>query len=301
MSTISEKFKNITAYDIGKFLNSYTYFVDNYYGSIVNYYRGEGIDKDAFNYYDSLVKETKTIDGLWSLYSKYFDLEDFWELLDIYETCKTKLQTVGNLSRWLRSSRTNRFTSNTVISYVQKQGESIEHITQKFGSTNRENDWATISIDNDLNEEKYTSTGGAILQIRLLNNSNFSLRNIVDTMSTNNLYGKDIQKKFVLLDGDLVTLSGEDALMQTFETIMLTIQGSIPEFPKDGISNELVGSNVNVFNYPSIFRNLMNLFQKDDRFSELSMIDIFREDDSIFIKVQAKTKIGVTLQQNILV
>lgn len=299
MSTVTDNFKNISSYDIEKFFNSYTYFINNYYGKIINYYRGENIDKDSVNYLDTLKLETEKIDGLWDFYSKSFDLTDYWELLNAYENIKIKLDTVSNSARWLRSSRTDRFSSNTVINYVQRQGESIERITQNFGSQDKENDWATISVDNDLNEEKYTSEGGVLLKIRLLNAANFEVKNIIDTFSKENLYGKDIQKKLSLSSGDLVTLVGFDSLMQTFETIMLTEKGSIPEFPEDGTSNNLVGSNINVFNYPSMFRNLMNMFQKDDRFSVLEMIDIYRSNDNIFVKVQARTKIGEILQQDI--
>lgn len=299
MSVATDSFKSITSYDIERFLNSYTFFVNNYYGNIINYYKGENIDKNSFNYLDTLNLEVQKIDGLWDFYSKTFDLVDYWELLDVYENIKIKLDTVGNLGRWLRSSRTDRFSQNTILNHVQRQGETIEKITQNFGSVDKENDWVTIAVDNDLNEEKYSSGGGVLLKVRLSNNSNFDIKNIVDFFTKENLYGKDILKKFTLLNGDLVILSGFDSLMQTFETIMSTEKGSIPEFPQDGLESNLIGSNVNAFNYPSIFRNLMNMFQKDDRFSVLELVDIFKKDDGINITVQAKTKIGEILQQDL--
>lgn len=299
MSVVTDSFKNITSYDIEKFFNSYTYFVNNYYGNIVNYYKGENIDKNSFNYLDLLNAEIQKIDNLWDFYSKSFDLVDFWEMLDVYENIKIKLSTVNNLGRWLRSSRTDRFNLNTTLNHVQRQGENIERIAQNFGSIDKENDWTTIAIDNSLNEEGYTSEGGVLLKVRLSNNLNFDIKNIVDFFTKENLYGKDILKKFTLENGDLVTLVGFNSLIQTFETIMLTEKGSIPEFPQDGLESNLVGSNVNAFNYPSIFRNLMNMFQKDDRFSVLELIDIFRKEDGVSITVQARTKIGEILQQEI--
>lgn len=299
MSVATDNFKNITSYDIEKFFNSYTYFINNYYSNIVNYYKGEQIDKSSFNYLDTLNLETQKIDGLWNLYSKIFDLIDYWEMLEVYENIKIKLSTVNNLGRWLRSSRTDRFNSNTILNHVQRQGETIERITQNFGSIDKENDWVITSIDNDLNEEKYTSEGGVLLKVRLSNNSNFDIKNVVDFFTKENLYGKDILRKFTLLNGDLVTLAGFNSLMQTFNTIMSTEKGSIPEFPQDGLESGLIGSNVNAFNYPSIFRNLMNMFEKDDRFSVLELIDIFRKDDGVSITVQARTKIGEILQQEL--
>jgi len=299
MNVAANNFKNITSYDIERFFNSYAYFVNNYYSNIVNYYKGESIDKNSFNYLNTLNLEVQKIDSLWDFYSKTFDLTDYWELLEVYENIKIKLDTVGSLGRWLRSSRTDRYSSNTILSHVQKQGETVERIVQNFGSTDKENDWVITAIDNDLNEEKYTSQGGVLLKVRLSNNSNFDIKNIVDFFTKENLYGKDLKKKFTLANGDLVTLSGFNSLIQTFETIMSTERGSIPEFPQDGLESNLVGSNVNAFNYPSIFRNLMNMFQKDDRFSILELIDIFKKDDGVSITVQARTKIGEILQQEL--
>lgn len=299
MSVATDNFKSITSYDIEKFFNSYTHFINNYYSNIVNYYKGENIDKNSFNYFDTLNSETQKIDGLWDFYSKTFDLIDYWELLEVYENIKIKLNTVDNLGRWLRSSRTDRFSANTILNHVQRQGETVERIVQNFGSVDKENDWVITAIDNDLNEEKYTSAGGVLIKIRLSNNSNFDIKNIVDFFTKENLYGKDILKKLTLSNGDLTVLSGFNSLMQTFEIIMLTEKGSIPEFPQDGLESNLIGSNINAFNYPSIFRNLMNMFQKDDRFSVLELIDIFKKNDEVSIVVQARTKIGEILQQEL--
>jgi hypothetical protein len=299
MNLAIDQFKSITHYDIEKFFNSYTHFVNTYYSNIVNYYKGEDIDKDSFNYLSTLKSEIQKIDSLWSIYSSTFYSIDFWEILEVYENIKIKIDTIENLGRWLRSSRTDRFSSHTILNHVQRQGESIERITQNFGSLDKENDWVTLAIDNDLNEEKYTSNGGVLLKVRLMNNANFDIKNLVDFFTKENLYGKDLQKKLTLSGGDLVTLIGFDSLMQTFETILGTEKGSIPEFPQDGLESNLIGSNINAFNYPSIFRNLMNMFQKDDRFSVLELIDIFKKNDGVSIAIQAKTKIGEILQQEI--
>lgn len=282
----------ITGYDIGKFLNDYVTFTNRYYSSIVNYYNGGDIDQDAFNFLDHLRAEEDKIKGIWPLYTNVFNNTDFWELLDTFDSISIKLDTVENLGKWLRSSRSGRFSTNTKTTYVQKQGESIENIISKLGSFDPENDWVKLSIQNDLNEEKYTSQGGVLLMASLSNNLNFDIKNIVDGLSKENLYGKDIQKKFVFTDGDLITLKGENSLLQTIETFLTTNKGSIIEFPEDGLENYGAGSNVNAFSYPSIFRNLLSMVQKDDRFQALVLVDLFREDDSIFIKLNFMTKLG---------
>jgi hypothetical protein len=75
-----------------------------------------------------------------------------------------------------------------------------------------------------------------LLNVRVPNDTTFNLENIVDTLSYQNVYGKDIACKLeIQLDGGLKTLEGRDSLQQTYGTIMSTIRGSIPEFPEDGV------------------------------------------------------------------
>ena len=118
-------------------------------------------------------------------------------------------------------------------------------------------------------------------------------------MTKENLYGKDIKKKIEILDGDIATLYGEESLLQTIDTIFSTNKGSIIEFPEDGFDSNLIGSNTNVFNYTSLFRNLMNMLQKDDRFQTIELIDINKQDDYVSMQIQLKTKLGNLFQQSI--
>lgn len=298
IAAVSE-FKNITGYNIEKFLNDFNFFISNYYSKIVNYYKGSDIDMDSFRYFDYIYEESSKIDGLIEIYQNFFNTVDFWDLIDIYSEIKTKLLTINSLGKWLRSSRNNRFSSETVINYVQKQGESIESISLKSGSNDSENDWVDISINNDLNEEKYTSQGGAILKIKLNNRNNFEIRNVVDYFSNENLYGKDLTNKLEFISGDLNSLYGINSLFQTFGNILNTMKGSIPEFKEDGIDNDLIGSNVSIFNYPAQFRNILNMIQKDDRFKSIELLDIVRDNDMVFMKLQATSKIGDLIKRDL--
>lgn len=296
---VVDKFKEITGYNIEKFFEDFNFFVNNYYSNIVNYYKGENIDMNSFRFYDYLLDETKKIDSILEIYFNTFNTTDFWDLVDTYSNITVKLSTIDNLGKWLRSSRTDRFNSNTVINYVQKQGESIERISLKSGSNDSENDWVQLSIENDLNEEKYTSTGGVLLKIKLKNGYNFQVRNVVDYFSNENLYGKDIENKVVFDSGDIKYLTGINSLLQTVGNILNTMKGSIPEFKEDGIDNDLIGSNVSIFNYPAQFRNIMNMLQKDDRFKSIELIDLGRSDDGVFMNLQFTTKIGELIKRDI--
>lgn len=299
MSTLTDNFKNITGYDIEKFFNDYNYFVSVYYSKIVNYYNGQNIDKDSFNYFDNLRIEANKITAILEINFNAFNTVDFWDLTDTFTNIVVKLDTIDNLGRWMRSSRTDRFSSETAINYVQKQGETIERISQKAGSSNKENDWVNISIENDLNEEKYTSTGGVLLKVKLKNAYNFEIRNVVDSFSNENLYGKDIKNKIEFASGDVVTLAGETSLMQTVENIVNCLKGSIPEYQEDGLDNDLIGSNVSSFNYPAQFRNLLNMVQKDDRFKSIDLIDVGQEQDGVYMKIQLTTKIGDLIKKEL--
>lgn len=297
--TTLENFKKITGYDLELFFNDFNFFVENYYSNIVNYYKGENIDMNSFRYYDYLIEETKKIDSTLEIYFNAFNTTDFWDLIETYSNITVKLSTIDNLGKWLRSSRVDRFSSNTAINYVQKQGESIERISLKSGSNDSENDWVQLSIENDLNEEKYTSTGGVLLKIRLKNGYNFEIRNVVDYFTNENLYGKDIENRIVFESGDIKALSGINSLLQTVGNILNTMKGSIPEFKEDGVDNNLIGSNVSVFNYPAQFRHIMNMLQKDDRFKSIELIDLGRVDDGVFMKLQFTTKIGELIKREI--
>lgn len=297
---VYDEFRLITKYNIEKYFRDFSNFISINYSDIVNYYNGSDISQDAFNKLDELDKESQKIEGLLQFYSKSFLNSEYWELFDKFSDTQVKISTIKNLSRWMRSSRANRFSSEVSIDYILKQNESIEKVSKKSGSELYENEWYKIAIDNDLNEEKYTSEGGNILSVKLSNKLNFTFRNIVDTLSKENLYGKDIKKKFTLENGDIVCLQGLDSLMQTFETIFETFKGSIPEFPEDGLSNFVIGSNVNVIGYQYIFRNIIQMFQKDDRFKSVELIDLQKVEDQIYLKVQARTKINEFIPKEIL-
>lgn len=296
---IVDRFQNLTGYGINAYLQRYVNFVNNYYRNIVSYYNGSDIDKDSFNYYDQLVVDSNEISGLLDFYSFKFDNAEYWDLIDKFSSIQVNLDTINNLDRWLRSSRNDRYSSTVKVEYIKKQFESLEHVSKKTGSLNSVDDWSNIALQNDMHEEAYTSEGGNIMSISFSNAMTFNFKNIVDSLSVDNLYGKDIQKKFEIVNGDIKTLEGVDSLTQTFETIFATVKGSIPEFPEDGLTSDAIGTNVNVINYPSIFRNLLNLFQKDDRFSVITLLDLYRDEDNVYMKVQAKTKIGDILLNEI--
>lgn len=289
---VLEKFKKVTGYDIRQFLEDYSEFATTYYPRIVDYYNGGSISNTAFTKFDYLKGQLKTIEALIDQYNNNFATTDFWDLNENISDIQTSLFTIDNLSRWLRSSRTDRFSSNLKIDYIQKQNETIERIAENFGF-NGQDDWTNLAVQNQITEEDYTNNGGKMLNAFFPNNSNFDLENIVDNLSEENIYGKDVVSKIEIeSDGGLKTVSGVESLQQTFKTIMSTSQGSVPEFEEDGIPSYLIGSNQNTLQYPVLFRSLLNMFQKDKRFISFEVLDIKKDQDAIFIETQTKTITG---------
>lgn len=297
--TAVEQFKKVTGYDIEKFFNDYTYFVENYYQNIINYYNGADIDQVSFNYLEYLKKETIKIESLIDQYNNTFNTTDFWTINNIFADIQTKLETCDNMGRWMRSARVGRYSSTVTIPHIQRQNETLEKINRDAGFSDVDS-WTDLSISNQVIEEDYTNKGGRLLNVRIPNNSNFNLQNIVDNLTAENVYGKDLTCKIeIQSDGGLTTLTGKDSLRQTFSTIMSTIKGSIPEFPNDGVPDYVYGSNKNIIQYPIIFRSLLSMIQKDKRFTGLELLDINKDQDSIFMSFQVSTITGETFVNNI--
>lgn len=296
--TVFENFKKYTGYDIESYFNMYIEFTNTYYPMIVNYYNGSDINQNSFIFFDALKNESKTVESLIDRSSNRFNTTEYWDFVDLISDIQNSIFKVDSLARWLRSSRTDRFSSNIKISYIQKQNQSIEAISRSFGFNN-EDDWVNLSIQNQISEEEYTNKGGKFLKASFVNNQSFDLENIVDTLSETNIYGKDIAVKMEFDNSDIRVLQGKESLQQTFSTIMSTIAGSIPEFEGDGIPDYLFGTNQNIIQYPILFRSLMSMFQKDKRFSSFEILNIKKEQDAIMIETQVKSITGEIFVENI--
>ena len=114
-----------------------------------------------------------------------------------------------------------------------------------------------------------------------------------------NVLGKDIYKQFTFENDDLKTVEYKDAVNQSFGIKINCQKNSIPEFPEYGINNELVGSNVSIISYPTLFRDLLNLFRQDKRWSTVNLLDIQRKEDMVFLKFEAITILKDSQKTNI--
>lgn len=286
-----DNFKNQTGYNIQKYFEDFILFCNSNYPLIVSYYLGQDISvDDSFGKLDSLLKSSKEIEPLFFLKSSTLSQIDSWELLDLFTDCQTKLWTIDNSSRWLRSAIIGRFGSNTALERVLKTRETFENVSEQLGSNNPQDDWVDISKNNEVEEEDYSANnGGGMFKINIRTTGNSNITNIIDNLDSKKILGKDIDKNFLFKDNDLLTVEYENAIRQALDTIISSLKGSIPEFPNYGLSNEVIGTSVNAIQYPTLFKNLVNMFQRDARWVTVELLDLYRKEDNIFMKIQAKT------------
>lgn len=194
-----ETFKKQTGYDIQSFFESFALFANSYYPLIVAYYTGQDdIDiGDSFGRLDTLLKQSREIEPLFTLKATGLARVDSWELLDMFTECQTKLWTIDNSSRWLRSAIIGRYGMNVALQRVLKTRETFENVSSQLGSNNPQDDWVDIARNNLVEEEDYDANkGGGMFKINIRTTGNFNIPNIVDNLDSEKILGKDIDKNF---------------------------------------------------------------------------------------------------------
>lgn len=290
MDEAFEKFYNVTGYDIKSYFQKFVDFCTNDYPLIVDYYSNGGeMDKDSFLRLVELVRESETIEPLFILHENTLDDISMWDILDNFTETQTKLSTIKSSARWLRSSSLDR--NNTLqMEKTLRTGERFEDVSRQLNSANPEDDWMDITIPQYIEETDYSfSDGGGKFYVNLKNVGNNYLDTVVDVLVGDNILGRDIDVNFIFENDDLKIVVGDEAIHQALDTILSSQKGAIPEFKDYGIANEFIGITVNAIQYPSIFKDIMNMFQRDSRWDSVELIDVKREEDAVFLSLQCKT------------
>lgn len=120
------------------------------------------------------------------------------------------------------------------------------------------------------------------------------------------VYGKDLQKKLEFADDDLKVLGYKETIRQAFEIALNLRRGDNPEFPNDGLQSSLViGQNLNSILYPSLLRQLYDVFAKDDTMRSIAIVDVKHGNsglkDTVELAVQAETRIGELIDNLIII
>lgn len=282
-----EKFKNVTGYDIEAFFQSFVIFVTEQYPYIIDYYNGGKVEKEAFYQLDRISKEIGKIEPLFTLHSNTLNDIDSWELLDVFTEIETKIWTIRNSAKWLRSVF-NYVRSNTIkVDRVLKTDENFEDVSEELGAENPQDDWLNITTPQYIEEEDYTpEDGSGIFSVNLQNIGLNYVDNIIDVLSGESILGIDIDKDFLFENDDLKIVAYDKAIEQALKLIQESLKGTYPEFENYGISDSFIGTTVNAIQYPSIFKDLMNMFQRDSRWKSVELLDVRRESDSIFLQIK---------------
>lgn len=284
-----EKFLSVTGYNIKDFFQSYVDFCSEYYPYIVNYYQGGEINADSFYELDKLIAQINIIESLFQLHENKLDDISMWELLENFSEIVTKLTTIKNSDRWLRSASVGR-TNTLQLEKQLRTGETFETVSEQLELENPEDDWVDIVVPQYIIEEDYvTGQGSNTFSVNLKNVGINYVDNVVDTLVDENILGKDLSTEFVFENEDLKIIKFQKSMEQALQIILEAVKGCIPEFTDYGLPSDFIGQTTNAIQYPIIFKSLMNMFQRDNRWASAELIDLKKVEDSIFMKVRATT------------
>jgi hypothetical protein len=284
-----EKFLSVTGYNIKDFFQSYVDFCSEYYPYIVDYYQGGKINADSFYELDKLIAQINIIEPLFQLHENKLDDISMWELLESFSEIVTKLTTIKNSDRWLRSASVGR-TNTLQLEKQLRTGETFETVSEQLELENPEDDWVDIVVPQYIIEEDYiTGQGSNTFSVNLKNVGINYVDNVVDTLVDENILGKDLSTEFVFENEDLKIIKFQKSMEQALQIILEAVKGCIPEFTDYGLPSNFIGQTTNAIQYPIIFKSLMNMFQRDNRWASAELIDLKKVEDSIFMKVRATT------------
>lgn len=301
-----DRFERITKYDVRSLMSGFVSFIGNGATRIYNYYKGQSntYPTVSFANLDYLKVEFKKVVTLCRNNSSAFTTYDYWILLELVEEALTRLETISNFDKWTRSPIVNdQLGEGYEIDYVLGQGQTIEEVAFNTGSSTPQEDWVGVTIRNGFTEEDYSVEGGAILKIKFSTRGTTTLNSVVDNLDTQEkTFGLDIDRTLTFEDNDLKTLTYYKTLLQTTTILAQLRKGDNPFFREQGFNDKaVIGSNTAIAQYPTIFRELSQVFATDDSYSGISLIDVQREGDAIRFDFEIQTKTGETITQGVLI
>lgn len=282
-----DKFQQVTGYDIRSFFQSYVDFVNNYYSSIVDYYQGGDMNGEAFQAMNNILKEISIIEPLFKLHETTLDDISMWDILDMFSEIQTKMLTIRNSDRWMRSARLNR-TNTLQMKRQLRMGESFEVVSQDIEDENPDDDWVNIVTPQYITEEQYEDREGSNnFYVNLKTTGNNNIETLVDTLVEDNILGKDFSTSFDFVDNDIEVVQHDESLEQALDIILKSVAGCVPEYKDYGLPENYIGTTINAIQYPAIFKSLMNMFQRDGRWKSCELLEVTRQEDAVFLTIKA--------------
>lgn len=300
-----DQFEVQTRFPLKDFLTDFATFVSRQSKDITSFYNGNTKSPNikSFNKLSELRERVRELESVIISNQDRFMTTDFWEVLEMVEDIKIKLDTIDNTSKWLRSVITkNSFNPNPETDYILTQQQTLEKVANnELSSQDPDTEWLNIALRNDLSEEDYTSAGGIKMKLSLQNStSTLRLQTVVDNMQGEKIYGIDLDRNLHFVNNDLATLTPAKSIRQAVEILAGLRKGDNPEFPNDGLQSSLiVGSNLGSIAFPSVVRQMYETFQKDDTLKSFQITKIEQLQDAVFIEFEVNTRLSELLTQTI--
>ena len=171
---IKDSYKKITKIDSQEIAESYLNFYNNNYTNIVNFFSGSlsSLPELDFKVLDDLIDTINNAINQFRQNENLFQGYDAWILLENFENMISSLRTIQVYPRFLRTITTRSVYKRDIdLDYTLAQGQSLENVSSEVvGLDNGYEDWTGIAIDNDLEEEEYTSAGGINIKVKCFYN-----------------------------------------------------------------------------------------------------------------------------------
>lgn len=296
-----DKFNRITNYDLNQYLSDYYSFLEDDMSDIVSYYNGNSnIKFNCFFELKRLFNESSIIEDLISNFDQQLSEDiEFWDLIISLSEIRTKLQSIINLSKWMRSSYVFGYENGDKYYKILKQHQTFEELSYELGSNTSDDDWAEISVSNIISEIDYTDEGGNKILISDNSDYRYSVTSVVDVMVGDNILGKDMYKKLTIDNSDIKCLTPIETVEQSADICLSITKGSVPEYFNLGVPKDTIGSNVYNLKTASIVRNILENFRTDDAFSKVEFVDSYINEDSTGYNFNIYTRIDYKLNKTL--
>lgn len=298
-----DTFERVTRFDLTAYLNNWTVYVNNHYQGFVDFFEGviDTIPKDSIEAFDSIKKQSDQLEDIMGNARRNFDRNDFMYLIEFIDEIRGKIFVNDNISRFIRSTKYDVYSESKVSQEYQVRDSDTPESIAAQDRTNPKDAWVDIYTKNHVRETDYQAEkGGYNLRLAKQSLGNLFLRSVVDNLVGDNLYGKDLDRKFVYENDDLRVLPPRDTAVQSVQIMGRVAKGDIPEYSDLGLSKDLqVGSTLGLVSVPFITRELKEMFSTDDTMLDFSVTEIDIEGTAIKISYEVRTFFDFVINNNL--
>lgn len=286
METVLQKYSRIGYFDFIAHFKAVEDFYKESFPEIVTFFKSKtgNFPREKIKSLEQLIKN-QNIAVL--MFRDFLDKEkeitmEHFTLQEVFDNFTSLIDFMQNVPKFLRVSKENVFQYKVPMAeYQVKQFDTLESIALKyFGNQEK---WEEIAVQNNLSyfEVGDSNWVGRVLKIRLDLTTQI-IPGIIDVPIAEDMLGKDICKEFEFLNDDIKTVSGDSCFEQSCIIMFNLHRGQIPENYNLGhVLNEVVGTNLQVFNNINVINEITNIFKIDPTVKDILLSDIEIEDDFV--------------------